>query len=195
MQIPLEITFRNMEPSEIMESRVREKAAKLERYGDSVIGCRVTVDAPHRHHRKGNLYHVRIDVTVPDGELVVSRESPRDHAHEDAYVAIRDAFNAVGRQLEEYNRRQQGQIKSHPLPPHGQVKQLFPLEGYGIIESADGRDIYFHKNSLINDVFEQLEVGVDVRFAEERGEQGPQASSVYVEGKHHITGAPPHVTH
>ncbi len=78
------------------------------------MGCRVVVQAPHKHHHQGNLFHVRIDLTVPDEELVVSRERHDQQSHEDAYVVIRDAFNALQRQLEDYVRRRRGEVKIHP---------------------------------------------------------------------------------
>lgn len=116
MQLPLQITFRNMHPSQAVENAVREKAQKLERFHDRILGCRVMVEAPHRQHHKGNLYHVRVDLTVPDDELVVSREAPKHHAHEDVYVALRDTFEALLRQLKEYARRRRGEVKRHAVP-------------------------------------------------------------------------------
>lgn len=186
MQIPLQITFRHMEPSEALENWIREKAEKLERFYDRIISCRVVVEAPHHQHRQGNLYHVRIDVTVPNAELVTSREPDADHAYEDVYVAVRNGFDAMVRQLEDYARRQQGEMKSHLVPPHGRIARLVPEENFGIIDSSDGREIYFNRNSLVEADFEQLKVGDEVRFAEEQGGQGPQASSVRVVGKHHL---------
>lgn len=191
MQIPLQITFRNMDPSEVMEQRIRDKARKLDRFYNHVMSCRVLVDAPHRNHQKGNLYHVRIDITVPDGELVVSRENHDDHSREDAYVAIRDAFAAAQRQLEEYASKRQDEVKTHTLAPHGRIASLNPGQNYGMILSTDGREIYFHRNSVVNESFDNLDVGMEVRFAEESGEQGPQASSVLIEGKRHVPEAPP----
>lgn len=188
MQIPLQITFRDMEPSPAVEARIREKMESLARFHDRITRCHVTVEMPHQHHHKGKLYHVRIHVTVPSGELAVSRDAHDKHAHEDVYVAIRDAFRAVRRQLEDLSRRRRGEIKNHEPPPHGRVARLFPEQDYGIITTSDGREIYFHRNSVIDEDFDQLEVDHEVRFTEERGEQGPQASSVKAVGKHHIAG-------
>lgn len=118
MQLPLQITFRNVEPSEAIEARIRKEAKRLERFYDRIMGCRVVVELPHKHHHKGNLYHVRIDLTVPGGELVVNREPAQHQAYRDLYVAIRDAFDAVQRQLEDYVRRQRGDVKTHEVPSH-----------------------------------------------------------------------------
>jgi len=109
MQVPLQVSFLGMEPSPAVEARIREKAAKLERFSTRIVGCRVTVEAPHRHHRHGKLYSVRIDLSVPGKEVSVSHTGPLNHAHEDVYVAIRDAFDAAGRQLQDHARKMRGQ--------------------------------------------------------------------------------------
>ena len=113
MQTPIQITFRQMEPSPAVEERIRERAAELERFYDRIVGCHVVVHAPHRRHHQGTLYHVSVDLRVPGAELVVNRESSEQHAHEDIYVAIRDAFDAARRQLEDFARRQRGNVKTH----------------------------------------------------------------------------------
>jgi len=187
MQTPLQITFRDVESSAAVEANIREKAAKLEQYYDRIMSCRVMVEAPHGHKHQGRLYRVRIDVGVPDGELVVSHEHHhRDSAHEDVYVAIRDAFDAMKRQLEDYARKQRGDVKQHVVPEGGHVISLHPEEDYGKIETPEGRVLYFHRNSVLKDAFDKLEIGSEVRFSEEAGEQGPQASSVTLVGKHHV---------
>jgi ribosome-associated translation inhibitor RaiA len=108
MQEPLRIAFRNMEPPVGAEEQVRERAAELERFFDRIIACGVVVEARHRRHHQGNLYHVRIDLIVPDREIVVRRDPHDDHAHEDLHVAIRDAFNAAQRQLQDHVRAMRG---------------------------------------------------------------------------------------
>ena len=188
MKLPLEITFRNLESSPAIEAKVRERAEKLDQYYDQIMSCRVMVEGTHKHHHKGNLYHVRVDLKVPEAELVASREPDEHHAYTDVYVAIRDAFDSIRRQLEDYARKRRGDVKSHELPPHGHVVELYVDENYGKIETPDGRRIYFHKNSLVDGRFDELQLGDEVRFAEEQGERGPQASTVHIIGKHHIVG-------
>jgi len=112
MQLPLELSFRNMEPSDAMEQAVRDKTTKLDRYAKHITGFKVTVEAPHKHHHKGNLYNVRIDANLPGHELVINRSPSEHHAHEDVYVAIRDAFKAANRQLEDYIHKQRDELKS-----------------------------------------------------------------------------------
>lgn len=183
MQLPLQITFRNMEQSDAIEAKIREKADKLNQVCEDIMGCRVVVEPSHKHHQKGNHYKVRLDITVPDDEIVVSRAPDQRQSHQDVYVAIRDAFDAARRQLEDYVRRRRGDTKSHEPPPQGRVAQLAPEADHGMIETSDGRIIYFHRNSIVNSDFSELEVGTEVRFVEEPGEQGPQASTVYVTGR------------
>lgn len=113
MQQPLEITFRGIPHSDAVEARIREKAAKLEQYCHNIVSCRVTVDADHQHQHHGNLYKITIDITVPNKHIVVSRDHHDKQAHEDVYVALRDAFAAASRQLEEYVQIQRGEVKSH----------------------------------------------------------------------------------
>lgn len=188
MEPPIQITFRNLEHSEAIEARIRERAEKLVEYYDRIMNCRVVVEGQHKHHRHGNCYHVRVDITVPDGELVASREPDEHHSYTDVYVAIRDAFDTMRRQLEDYGRRERRQVKSHEIPPHGRIVEFYPAEGYGRIETLDGRLVYFHRNSVVGADFDKLRIGAEVRFAEEMGERGPQASTVHVIGKHHIAG-------
>ncbi len=188
MQVPLQITFHDIDPSDAIEARIRERAAKLEEFYDRITSCRVVVEAPHRRNHKGRLYSVRIDLALPGAEIVVNREPQLNHAHEDVYVALRDAFNAAQRRIQDYVRRRRGQVKAHEAPGHGRVIRLFPQEGYGFIETADGREIYFHKNAVLNGAFDKLEVDSQVRVVEAvvEGEKGPQASTVKLIGKHHI---------
>jgi ribosomal subunit interface protein len=183
MELPVQISFRGVPPTDAIEAKVRARAARLERYYDHVMACRVMIEAPHRRHHQGKLYHVRIDLTVPGGELVVTREPPEHHAHEDLYVAIRDAFDAAQRRLEDHARRQRGAVKVHEPQPLAEVCRLFPDERYGFIRTRDGRELYFHGNSVLDDAFERLEIGSHVAFVEEPGEEGPQASTVRLSGK------------
>jgi cold shock CspA family protein/ribosome-associated translation inhibitor RaiA len=198
MNSQLQITFRNMEPSKEIEEWIRAEAAKLETFYSQLMRCRVAVEIPHRHHRKGSPYHIRIDLTVPQGEIVVKREPSlnararqlgerqiKKHAevktpHKNLRIAINEAFKAAGRRLQDYARRQRGDTKSHAPLPEARVSKILPHEGYGFLTSDDGREIYFHKNSVLGRAFPHLKVGTTVRFVEEPGDKGPQASTVRV---------------
>lgn len=186
MRIPVEISFRGIPRWEKAEAEVRARAAELERF-DRITSCRVLIEAPHRRQQKGQHYHVRIDLTVPGREIVVKRDPTQPRSHEDPYLAIRDAFRAARRQVQDYVRERRGLVKTHEAPPHGRVTKLFPEEGYGFVETADGEEVYFHRNAVF-DGFDALEVGSEVRFTEEQGERGPQAASVRLVGRHHHLG-------
>lgn len=185
MKKPLEVTFRHVDPSPALEAAVRERAEKLEKFCDEIISCQVVIEAPHKHHHRGNLYHLRVNLAVPDAEIVVKRSPDDEHAHEDPYVVVRDAFDSVRRQLEDYTHKRRGDVKMHEATAHGRVTVLEPAQDYGRLETPDGRDIYFHRNSLVNADFDDLDIGTELRFVEEAGESGTQASSVFIIGKHH----------
>lgn len=177
MQLTPEITFRDLDPSPALMARIEERATRLDRHHPGIVGCRVMVECHHRHQHKGKLYQVRIDVTVPGAELAVSRNPEGDHAHEDAYVAIRDAFDAMERRLESRQARRRGEVKNHDSPDiAGWIGELDT--DHGRIETLDGRSIYFHRNSVAGGSFEELRVGSAVRFVESAGDLGPQASAV-----------------
>lgn len=180
---PLQITFRGMPPSDAVEAEIRSWVDKLEEFSGRIISCRVLVEVPHRRRHQGHLYRVRVDVGVPGEHIVVGRSPDQHHAHEDAHVAIRDAFNATRRRLEDYARRMRGQIKRREGPPHGHVVALERNLEFGRIETEDGREIYFHRNSVVGGI-ERLQLGDEVRFHEEVGDEGPQASSVDPLGAH-----------
>ena len=192
MKIPLQITFRDMEHSDAVETDIRNHVEKLEQlFPGLIMSCRVVAEQHHQHQHQGYLFHVRIDITVPGREIVVSRDPGQHHAHEDMHVAIRDAFNAARRQLLSHNQKIQREIKTHQTPPHGRVVSLHPEEDYGHIQSSDGREIYFHRNSVVNRDFDSLSVGDEVRFEETAGDAGPQASTVRIIGKHHLSPEAP----
>lgn len=187
MQKPLQITFRNLPHSDAVESRIRKQVAKLEALYDRIHSCRVVVNAPHHHQYKGNHYQVTIDLAVPNEKIVVNREPKAQQSHENCYVAVRDAFVAARRQLKSYVERQRNRIKTHEVPPHGRVVELYPEDGFGFIAPPNGGDaVYFHMNSVVNGDIAHLNVGDEVRFSAVSGQKGPQASTVQVVGKHHI---------
>jgi cold shock CspA family protein len=196
MLIPPQITYRGMPRVDWLEADILTRIARLGKYYDGITGCRVLVELAHRHHEAGNRYHVRIDLTVRGEEIVVSHdatlhaaeqdietESPTKQSelrpeHKHVKVAIRQAFDVARRRLQDYGRRQRGAVKLHQEAPHGRVVRLLPEEDCGFIEAPDGREIYFHKNSVLDPGFERLEIGSEVSFVEERGDRGPQASTV-----------------
>jgi ribosomal subunit interface protein len=188
MQVPLQITFRHMDSSDAVAARIRERTAELERHFDRITSCRVVVECRHPRHQQGNLFRVRVDLKVPGREIVVGRDPAAHHAHEDVYVAIRDAFDATRRLLEDHVRERRGEVKVHAVPDHGRIARLLPEQSCGFITSADGNEIYFHRNSVTNDGFDKLTVGDEVRFVAQHSESaaGPQASTVVPLGRHRL---------
>lgn len=188
MPAPLQVTFRDMDSTPALEEFVRHWASKLEHVYDRIERCHVLVERPHQHHHQGQRVHVRVTLAVPGPDIVVSHDHSLDGSHEDVYVAIRDAFHAARRQLEDHVRRQRQDVKAHVGPEHGRVTYVDAAGEWGYIET-DGRQVYFHRNSMLD--AEPLVVGDEVRFDEEPGRKGPQATSVTRVGKHGHHELPP----
>jgi cold shock CspA family protein len=173
MQVPLEIAARNVMLSPEAEAEIRDRVNKLESIYGSLVGCRVAVDRPHRRRRTGAEYGVRVDLTVPGGELAVGRKTG-----DTPLTAIQNAFGAAERRLRRYAERQRGDVKQHTRQPSARVREIYPLGGYGFLETAEGETVYFDARSVLNGGFDRLEVGSPVRFVAEQGVKGPQASTV-----------------
>ena len=190
MTIPIKITYRNIDPSDAVEQNIRTHAEKLEEFDNRIHWCNVAVEAEGKHQHKGRIYRISINLGVPGKTITTNRAGPHNPAHEDIYVAIRDAFNAAKRQVEDYARIRRDDVKTHEVPEHGRVIRLFPEEGYGFIETAGGEEIYFHRNSVVEGDFTKLDVDSEVRLeiAYGESEKGPQASTVRPIGKHHVVG-------
>lgn len=188
MTIPIKITFRNLDPSPALETRIREHAEKLEHFDPRIHWCNVAVEAVDKHKHKGRLYRISLNLGLPGKTIQINRRDRNKAAHEDIYVAIRDSFSAAVRQVEDYARIRRSEVKTHEAPPHGKVVRLFAEEGYGFIETSSGKEVYFHRNSVVNDAFDSLAVDSEVRLEVAYGEseKGPQATTVKPVGKHHI---------
>ena len=117
MRVTPEISFRNFEATNGIRDLINEEVAKLETFYDRIIGCSVMMEVPHRRHEEGNLYHVRVRMTIPGRQLVVSRDPSGHHAHADPYLAVRDAFAAMRRRLDEYAQKRRGKVKTDEGPP------------------------------------------------------------------------------
>ena len=175
MNFLLEIAARDFDLTEANKADIHKYAEKLDAAYDRIIRCRVVVEALRHREPKGLFYNVKVVVTLPGTELVIKRKP-----NEDFHLAVKDSFNAMRRKLEDFVVQRRGKVKHHEETPIAHISNLFPEEGYGFITSSDGREIYFHKNSVLNHDFARLEKGMEVRFSEELGEKGPQASSLTV---------------
>jgi len=184
MQVPLKISFDGIGHSDGIEFAIQSKIRQLERLCPSIIASRVLVGLSENRHLQGKLFRVRIDMTLPGYEIVVDRDPSEHRSHEDPYVALRDAFRAARRQLEDYVRINfRGKKRHHVAPPQGKVVRLLMEQDGGFLKTQDGREIYFNRNSVLNGGYEKIKLGDEVRYVEEMGEKGPQASSVQKIGK------------
>lgn len=190
MQVPLHVTFQNMQVSDTVEARIRERVDALDRIFPEIVSCRVAVESDARQHRRGRLYHVRIVLAVPGSDIVVNRDPVQRRVHENVYVAVRDAFDAARRQLEDYMRRLRAETKTHVAPAIGRIARLFPDHAF-IVAAEDGQEIYMHRNAVADGRFEDLREGEEVRYHlhDQEGDKGPQASTVIPLGQHHLDPA------
>jgi cold shock CspA family protein/ribosome-associated translation inhibitor RaiA len=186
MQVPLELSMRHLSPrqSRVAEELVREQVARLEHLADDIISCRVAVEeAQQPPQRSANPYRVRIRLTLGRGrELVVVRDIADSEPDEPMELVIRHAFDAMRRNLTEARDRR----REHRPPEAelGVVVRLFPDGGYGFLNAADdGHEVYFHRHAVLGGDYDRLGIGTVVRFEEESGRQGPQATTVQIVDK------------
>lgn len=185
MQVPLQVSYRDVPKTDALENLIREKVAKLEQFCDHINSCRVAVERAHEHPSHGSPFRVRIDLTVPPGhELAVVKNPAEGNQYDPVDSVIRDAFEAARRQLVSLNRKQQGQVKQHPNQAMTAiVTQLFPEENYGFLKTLEGQDVYFNRNSVLHDDFDRLEIGTGVRFMMTEAEEGPRATTIQIVNK------------
>jgi cold shock CspA family protein/ribosome-associated translation inhibitor RaiA len=174
MEIPIHLSGKGVTLSPEQEALIRVAVNRLERFFDRLVGCHVTVSVTNRFQGGAPVtWALRIALTVPGDELAITRQAKPSFRE-----ALDDAFDAARRQLQDYARELRGDVKAPADAPRGRVSRLFDYEGYGFLTADDGREIYFHRNSVLNDGFGRLTIGTTVRFVESEGEHGPQASTV-----------------
>lgn len=178
MKQPLEIRFIGMEATPAIESAAQRKAGKLDQFRPDIMACRVTVQLRDKHRHQGKSFAVRVDVTVPDHELSVDRVHD-----EDVYVALREAFDDMKRQLQDSVRRVQGQVKEHPVALHGEVVRFADEGRCAFIRTAEGDEYWFGPDNVKGVAYESLDVGTHVQFIPELAAEGRQAKRVSV-GRH-----------
>jgi cold shock CspA family protein/ribosome-associated translation inhibitor RaiA len=182
METPLQIDFQGTQPSPALRANIERQVAGLEDRFGRITSCRVVLKAPGGHHRIG-LFEINIHMALPDGRHVeISRTPQADERHANVEFAINDAFKRARRKLQDRVRRMQGQVKVSERPPTGTVVRLG--DEFGFLGAEDGHEVYFHRNSVLNDVFSRLKIGDRVTFVEVAGDKGPQASTVKLLGKH-----------
>lgn len=179
MQLPIQIVLKKVPQPATVREEVLKAADAVERFYDRITSCRVAVSNPEVRHRKGGLFDVHISMRTPGRkDIEVSRRAEDQGEREHLNVALRKAFAQARRQLQDVVRESRGDVKSRAEQAIGRVTKLFDRSGYGIVEAPDGREIYFHRNSVTDKKFRALKVGAQVRFVETEGEKGPQASTV-----------------
>ena len=177
MQTPVEIDFQGFTPNDRQKAAVKGHIELFERRFGRISSGRIVAIGPGGHHHTGGLYEINIRLRLPTGkEVDASRTHHVDERHSDFFFALNDAFKRARRQLQDKVGRLQGKVKLHEGQTTGIVTKLF--EDHGFLESPAGLEIYFHKNSVLNDNFANLKLGTQVTFVEEEGEDGPQASTV-----------------
>lgn len=188
--IDTKIQYLDFHESESVSKAIQNHINTLEKITNRITSCHVVVSRPHRKQVKGNTFHVKLRIHLPGTTIVIDKDPGKNHAHEDVYVAVRDAFWAAKRKVEDYVRKQSGFIKERSISPHGKIIRLNPIDDCGFIQTQDLREIYFHRNSLVNGSFEELNIGQEVRFTETMGERGPQVTSMHIIGHsgHLVTG-------
>lgn len=195
MKQPLELTFHDVDRTAWVEDYIRRRVQRLERLADDIIWCRVAVEQPARSRTTGNLYRVSIELSLPPNkDLVAAKERPIEDPHMQLRPLIKGAFEAMERRIKKTVERRRYDVKTRTEAPRGIVARVFPEAGYGFIRSEDGRELYFHRRAVLHDDFDRLAVGTEVRYVDEPGEEGPQASSVQIvsrRGERIGPGAPP----
>lgn len=178
--IPLQLTFRQIDRSAALETRIRKLAARLGRFSQHILRCHLVIERRSRRARQGALYDIHLHIALPGQEVSVTHSHIADAGHEDPYVALTDAFRTARRRLEDYERRRRLAVKTHAEPAQGHICEIDSARDSGRIETDDGRLVYFHRNSVLGRRFQDLKRGARVRFAEEAGDLGPQATTVHV---------------
>ncbi len=182
MKYPVQISWRNVPKIKKIKSLIHEKAKKLDQINDDLISCRVILEKPQKNLKAGRIYQVRVEITVPPETVIsVQKDAGKGDKNERLEQIIRNTFQSVWRQLREHTRKRRGNVKYHPMQESSAVvARLFSENGYGFIKTDHGREVYFHENSVLNNGFNRMSPGMGVRFEEEMGEKGPQASSVRI---------------
>jgi cold shock CspA family protein len=187
MQTPVEIDFQGLEAKPELRSAIDKHIAQLEERFGRVTAGRVVLKGPGGRHRNGGLYEINIHLSLPEGrEVNIARTPQRDERYADLNFALNDAFKRARRQLQDQVRKLQGEVKQHVGPPAATVVRLDASGEFGFLQADDGQEIYFHRNSVVDDGFARLSVGARVTYAEETGDKGPQASTVKPMGKHSL---------
>lgn len=173
------ITYRHVDPSPAVETLIGRRVKKLEQINDRIVGCDVTLEAPQKPRRRGRLYSVRVMLRTPGPDLSAARTVAQGSARDDVLLAMNRAFSAAETRLKRQKKVMGGvEVKRHPPYVQGEIEQIEPELGWGIIRTGDGREVYFQRDALTGADWETLTPGTKMRFREMEGEKGPYAAAV-----------------
>jgi len=171
----LQVEGRNVELRKSWQDKIEEERERLYRHHPGLVhNLRVTIEDTSSHKSGG--FELRIVAAVPNDTVVVKRKG------DSVKPLLVEAFDTLGTQLKELQRKRRQTSKEPEAALSkggvGVIKSLFPFESYGFLVTSDGREVYFHENSLKDITMAQLGEGVEVRFGETEGIKGPQAAWV-----------------
>lgn len=179
MQTDPVIAYRNLDPSPAVNALIPGRIAALERINRRITGCEVTLEAPQKRKRRGRVFRVRLTLHLPGPDLSVAREVAQGSAQDDLILAVNRAFSAAERALKRQKKTMAGlEVKHHPPVLHGVITLLEPELGHGTLKADDGREVYFQRDALTSDDWDQLQKGMRLRFRERQGDKGPFATAV-----------------
>ncbi|MGJ8561797.1 MAG: HPF/RaiA family ribosome-associated protein [Litorimonas sp.] len=179
MQIAPIISYRNIDPSPAVSELVTRRIGVLERISNRITGCEVTLDAPQKRKIHGRVFRARLNLHTPGPDFSVSREVAQGSARDDLLLAVNRAFSAAEKHLKRQKKKMGGvEVKHHPPILHGKITLIEPELGYGYLRADDGREVYFQRDSLTSDIWNDLENGERMKFREQDGEKGPFAVGV-----------------
>jgi ribosome-associated translation inhibitor RaiA/cold shock CspA family protein len=179
MQIDPIISWRNLDPSPAVEDLVRRRIAALEKRFDRLIGCEVVLEAPQKRRVSGEVFRAAITLRIPGEDFHVEREVAQGNAHDDLLLAANRAFSAAETHLKRQKKVRGGvEVKRHAPLLHGEITLIEPELGYGYLRADDGREVYFQRDGLTQDVWDTLAKGMRLRFREFEGDKGPFAANV-----------------
>ena len=191
MDIPLEIAFRSIGPSAEVEALIGQRVARLEKLYPHIIGCRVSVEMLHKQHLHGNVPEVHIALRVPGHDIAISREphkAKERRAAINVHTSVKDAFRAAEKRLKDFKQQQYGEVKAKEMPIQGIIAQLLAEKDYGFITTGNGEELYFHRNSVADGGFDNLQEGDTVQYSVAMGDKGPSAGRVWRTAEASISG-------
>lgn len=186
MEVPMEVSYQNVTKTDFLEQILNRQVEKLQRFAPNMIACRIALEMTQKQQSQASLFHIRIEVSLPGKKRLTTSSDPtyvREDDQQEMRTVIRNTFGAMEKRLKKTESIKRREVKTHS-EPRAFVAKLYPEEGYGFLKPGNtDEEIYFHANSVLHNDFERLEIGTEVRYEQEMGEEGLQASSVQIVDK------------